>query len=147
MRWHTRLAKYDFQVIYEKGSHNVYSDALSRLKTIAETTADDRDEIPSFLLNEQCLEHTEISNVTETKVPPELQYKHNRRKIHLLRQNDDYATHESAEQNDMAQDELFKIFPIAILADPIFEPISVEEMATAQLHHSFCTHISSHLNE
>ena len=52
MRWRLRLAEYDFQVMYKLGALNTQADALSRLKTLAETVHEDWDEIPAFMVSE-----------------------------------------------------------------------------------------------
>lgn len=49
MRRVLRLAEYNFQVMYKSGPRDIHTDAISRLQTLAETTADDWDEIPSCL--------------------------------------------------------------------------------------------------
>ena len=40
IRWRLRLAQCDFEVLYKKGKINTQADALSSLKTLAETIID-----------------------------------------------------------------------------------------------------------
>ena len=51
MRWRIRLCEYNFQIKYKKGSQNAQADALSRLKTLAETIRHDDEDIPTFMIN------------------------------------------------------------------------------------------------
>ena len=52
IRWHLRLAEYDFEVKYKKGKVNTQAGALSRLNTAAETIVhDNSDDIPVFSLD------------------------------------------------------------------------------------------------
>lgn len=50
VRWPFHMAKYSFQARHKKGPHNVYIDALSWLRTNAETTSGDWDKIRSILI-------------------------------------------------------------------------------------------------
>lgn len=53
MRWWLRLAEFDFEVIYKKGTVDQQADALSRLRTKAETIyPDDDDDVLAFLLTD-----------------------------------------------------------------------------------------------
>ncbi|CAN8076686.1 unnamed protein product [Agarophyton chilense] len=51
MRWRLRLAEFDFDVQYRKGSYNTQADALSRLVTTGEALPVKDDEIPCFAVN------------------------------------------------------------------------------------------------
>ena len=50
IRWHLKLAEFDFEVLYKRGYINTQADALSRLPTAGETTVDVDDEIPCFAI-------------------------------------------------------------------------------------------------
>ena len=52
MRWRLRLSEFDFRIEYKKGTLNAQADALSRLRTLGETTVPIDDDIPSFFLEE-----------------------------------------------------------------------------------------------
>lgn len=145
MRWGLRLVEYNFHVMYKKGPRNVHDDALFRLQTLAEVTAGDWDQTPSFLLCEQFSEQTEINHVINIAVPLKLRYRHNRGDIQL--QQDDNATGNSTCLDDMAPDELIATLPVFKSADSMFEPISEKEMATAQLHDAFCVDIGLRPND
>ena len=134
--------------MYKKGPQNVHADALSRLRTAAETVADDWDEIPSFLLEEEFSGVTDDETDNRAHLPRKLRFKQSRRK-HLSAQSLDMLD----EVNDLLYldhyngDQLFAILPDPTPSDPMFEPISMEELATAQLSDAFCVQIRRRLNE
>lgn len=105
MRWKLRLSENNFKVMYKRGPLNVHADELSRLQTLAKTTADNWDEIPSFLLSKKFSDHTEINHVVNAALPPKLRQKQNRRDIQL--QRDMYAAGYSTCIDVMAPDKLF----------------------------------------
>ena len=148
MSWRLRLAEYNFQVMYKKGPQNVHADAVSRLRTAAETVTDDWDEIPSFLLEEEFSDVTDDETDNRTHLPRKLRFKQSRRK-HLSAQPLDILD----EVNDLLyldhydSDQLFATLPDPTPSDPMFEPISIEELATAQLSDAFCVQIRRRLNE
>ena len=51
-RWRLRLFEFNFEVRYNKGRDNHYSDALSGLLTGSPTEDDDIDDIPAFAIEE-----------------------------------------------------------------------------------------------
>lgn len=79
MQWCRRLPEYNSQVMYKKDPLDVQADALSRVRSLAETTTDDWDKITSFLLNKKFLEHTDIHHADDTTLPHKLRfnYAHN----------------------------------------------------------------------
>lgn len=100
-----QLAEHNVQVIYKKDPRNVHANALLRLRTMADTTAEDWDELPSFLPSKQFAEHTEVNHMADAAVPPKLRHKHNRRDIQLLHDHD--ATGNLTFLDDMAPEKLF----------------------------------------
>lgn len=135
MRWRLRLAEYNFQVHYKKGPSNVHADALSRLRTTAETTTDDWDEIPSFSL--------EGNLPSPDTFPP---------KKRFLCDQSQFAHCDNIASADLIldasiHDELFAALPDPTPEDPLFRPISMEELAVAQFHDAFCVDIRRRLNE
>ena len=52
MRWRLRLGEFDFRIEYKKGLKNTQADALSRLRTLGETTVPLEEEIPCFTMSE-----------------------------------------------------------------------------------------------
>ena len=86
LRWRFRLAEYNFHVMYKKGPQNVHADALSRLRTATETVADDWDEIPSFLVEEEFSDVTDDETDNRTHLPRKLRFKQSRRQ-HLSAQS------------------------------------------------------------
>lgn len=116
--------EYSFQVKYNKGPRNVHTDALYRLKTLAETTTVDRDEKFSFLFSLQHSERTKTHQGASTVVPPKLPFKQNSRVTRL--QQDNGTTFNTAHLGDMAPDKLFAALPEPTFAEPMFEPIPNE---------------------
>lgn len=122
MRWALRLVEYNFQVLYKKNLRNANADALSRPKTLAETTANYWDEIPSFRLNEKHPERTKIDRGASTVLLSKLHFEQFSRIFRLQHDND--ATFNPKHLDDMAPDELFAMLAVPPSADPMFEPIS-----------------------
>lgn len=99
MRWRTRPAEYNFQVVYKKVYRDVHADALSRLCTFAETTANNWDKIPSLAVSEHISKHTKMSHVAKAATPRKLRYKHTCKNTQLQRKDD--ATGDSTCVDDM----------------------------------------------
>lgn len=118
---------------------------MSGLKKLAKTTADDWDEIPSFLLSKQHLERIKRNQSANTVVPPKLHFKQFRRDIPL--QKDNGATCDPAHLDDIALDRLIPTLQVLASTDPIFKAISSEERITAQFDDAFCVDIRRRLNE
>lgn len=144
MRWRLHLAKYNFQLMYKKCPRNFYADALSRLATLAEITADDWDELPPILLTNITSAHTETHYKDNHSSPRKLRYKLACKDTHPHRDN---TLCNAACLNDMTQEDLFAALPDPTPADPVFEPIPDKEMVTAQFHDAFCVNIRSRSNE
>lgn len=125
--------------MYKKGERNVHADVLSCFKILAETTADDWDETRSFLLDEHHSERTKINRGAKTVVQSKLHSKQIIKDIRQQHVND--ATCDPTHLENMAPDELLTILPVPTPADPMLEPISEEERATAQFHNVFCVDI------
>lgn len=128
--------KYNFQIVYNKGSRNIHAGVLSWLQSLAGTTADNWDEFPSLLLIKQFSEHTKINQVVKTAMTPKLCYKNSRKEIEL--QRDEEATLVSTCLGDMALEKLFAVPSVFTSANPRFRRISKKEMTTAQFHNDFC---------
>ena len=122
MRWRLRLAEFDFNVQYKRGKLNQQADALSRLRTMAETIDDDSEEIPTFLITDS----QQLTNEEES------------------------TQHEEEEDilslEDTKWDELFMILPEPTQSDPTFQPILEEELLSTQFSDPFCTEIRRRLN-
>ena len=149
MRWRLRLAEFDFQIMYKKGKLNTQADALSRLRTLAETIRHDDDDIPAFML----LEHNKNYNLDKLDNQPLKQrYKTTSNKNNLgnttcARQECEEETEEDLlHLDDNHADSLFATLPELTPSDPTFQPISDEEMSTAQLSDEFCSDVRRRLN-
>ncbi len=132
MRWRLRLAEFDFEVAYKKGTINTQADALSRLRTLAETITDDSDEIPSFLSEEH---NFTLSDISDEAIEDAIGFI-----------DDEYNDLDEGDLDDSHADELFATLPDVLPSDPTFQPISDEELLTAQLSDSFCSDIRNRLN-
>ena len=156
MRWRLILAEFNFQIMYKLGRLNTQADALSRLRTKAEAIGQDEDDIPAFMLLDSIerASNSERSPTTEEQlaVPAKLRFKHNRSTT--ISTNAPYTCGELDEQDsddlftldDDHSDELFATLPEPTPSDPMFQPISLEEMLTAQLSDQFCSDIRRQLN-
>ena len=147
MRWRLRLAEYNFQIKYKTGTTNVHADALSRLRTNAETVQDDWDEIPSFLLEDDPSDVNE-NNHDLLVLPTKLRFK---QRFSVYQHDCQHTGMDSVDDllnlDEYESDELFATLPSPVPSDPTFEPISVEELATAQFTDAFCVDIRRRLNE
>ena len=96
VRWRLRLAEFNFQVMYKKGKENQQADALSRLRTLAETIQDDWDEIPSFMMEEEINEndHSQVDR------PIKHRFKH-QRKQHFQQKCETENHSEDSEVNEI----------------------------------------------
>ena len=138
MRWRLRLAEFNFEIAYRKGCLNHHGDALSRLKTLSETIHETDNDVPTFLL----IEDASAKEPTDTEISHqecqlECQCKHCR--------NEDDET--LIELSDELADELYAALPEPTTTDPMFQPITDEELLTAQLSDPFCSAVRRHLNE
>lgn len=106
IRWRLHLSKSNLQVMCRKDPCNVHADALSLLTTLAETTADDWDAIPSFFLSHQNSAHTEIHHEGSLFTPLELHYKLACKNTQLQR---DDTLCDAKCLIDMSQDDLFPV--------------------------------------
>ena len=61
--------------MYKKGPSNVHADALSRLRTNAETIADDWDEIPCFITEGDISDVTDEEDNQDNGIPTKLRFK------------------------------------------------------------------------
>ncbi len=121
MRWRLVLAEFNFQIKYKLGRLNTQADALSRLQTRAETIRHD-DDIPAFLM-------PDFTNDTCDS------------------DNDECDSEDLLQLDYNPADELFATLPEPTPSDPLFTPITTEELLTEQLSDSFCTTIRRQLNE
>ena len=140
IRWRLRLAEFNFNIAYKKGTCNQQADALSRLHTLAETVHEDWDDIPSFIL----------SDLSEESADPSSQPPKGRYKLAYANHQTLYGSTDKEEESDIADlpaDKLFSIQHQRTSTDPIFTPINHEELATAQLSDPFCTEIRRKLDE
>ena len=64
LRWRLRLSEFDFSINYKKGSSNLQADALSRLRTLGETTVEPDYELPCFAV-EQSDDDSDIEVIEE----------------------------------------------------------------------------------
>ena len=134
MRWRLCLAEFDFQVAYKKGKLNQQADALSRLRTLAETVTSDPDEIPTFTLDATENSDTQLSTSGYTcphDYPCDNDYVY----------EDDILLLE-----DQQADELFATIPEPTRNDPTFQPITHEELVIGQQQDAFCSDIRRKLN-
>ena len=87
------------------------------------------------------------TNHDELVLPTKLRFK---QRFNVFKQD---CQHDMDDVNDLLNldeyesDELFATLPSPVPSDPIFEPISVEELATAQFTDAFCVDIRRRLNE
>ena len=148
MRWRLRLCEYTFTVKYKKGKANVHGDALSRLRTRAETVADDWDEIPSFLME---LENSDVFDVQldlTQPLPTKLRFKQlYQESTASCEKQQQELVQDSQHLDDVESDQLFATLPSPTPTDPVFQPITDEELVTAQLTDDFCVSVRRRLNE
>lgn len=79
-----------------------------------------------------------------TAVPCKLRYKYACTDNQLERNND--ALCDLICVDDMASFKLFATLPTPTSGEPMFEPMSEEEMSTAEFYDDFCVHIRRRLN-
>ncbi len=137
MRWRLRLSEYDFQVMYKQGHLNTQADALSRLHTLAETVHEDWDEIPAFTVIEYASDYEHLFANTPLK----------KRFKHPSPHNYDDEQEDILDLSDVTADAVFATLPEPKKTDPLFSPITHEELVTAQLSDPFCTDVRRKLNE
>ncbi len=143
MRWRLLLSEFDFEIKYKKGNLNCQADALSRLRTLAETIPEDHDTIPSFLATESEESETDL---TTDRLPANLLFKQTTKTL----SNEHFTCPETSDLlylDDVEVDAVLATLPVPTRNDPIFTPISHEELVIAQQQDSFCSDIRRKLNE
>ena len=118
-RWRLRLAEFDFDIKCNKGKENHFADAMSRLHTNGETEVGDDDDIPSFRLTDPRPAHN--SDPEDTTDPPDAE------PIDFLELEYDDDDHLLLAQEPPEPTE------------PVYTPITTEELLTNQLHDAFCS--------
>lgn len=117
--WSLRRAEFDFEVRYKLGKANQQVDALSQLRTEAETVkSNDDDDILVFIIDDT------VDNPPTDSIEPDLM------DPDYLSLDEFYATQEAPNSNDTA-----------------FTPIELEDLASRQMHDRFGTEICPRLNE
>ena len=130
LRWRLRLAEYDFEIKYKLGKLNTQADALSRLLTDSEAAHEDMEEIPCFLAD--ACERTDTTVCPLNEVDTEVDA--NDRDV------------DDSDRCDVVADEVFATLPAPTPEDPIFAPITHEELVTCQLSDPFCQEIRQKMN-
>ena len=135
MRWRLRLAEFDFEVKYKLGKLNTQADALSRLYTDSEAAHEDMEDIPCFAMSEDQSDGHDpahVLNVVDTSNDSDTDDQHDSDGI--------------IETCDTRTDEIFATLPAPRPSDPVFTPITHEELVTAQLSDPFCQEIRRKMN-
>ena len=152
MRWHLVLAEFNFNIQYKLGRLNTRADALSRLRTTAETIYEDPDDIPTFILDASDVSDNESSNA-----PLKMRFKlRNTANKRQLTSRDDTTQHDNVNQlmeledplvlDDDSADAAFATLPSPTRDDPLFQPISTEELHVCQQQDALCSDIRRRLN-
>lgn len=106
------------------------------MSTNAETTSDEWDKFPSFLID------------TNYDLPHILPLKLRFKRIQNQQSQHDYVDpNDELNHDDPIPDTLFVMIPEATPANPIFQPVSIEELTVAQLDDGFSVKIRRRLNE
>ena len=119
MRWRLRLAEFDFEIQHKKGRLNTQADALSRLKTDAETVYDpEADVVPVYLAEEEIARREE-----DNDEPVNTDFLH-----------EDWAEHDAALVNEQEA------------VHTAVNPVKWEELLTEQQSDEFCMKVREQIN-
>ena len=138
MRWPLRLAEFNFEIAYRKGCLNYHGDALSRLKTLSETIHENDYDVPTFLLTE---DPSQSESTADSNSHQECLTKC---QCDECRTDDDEIL---VDLSDKLADEMYAALSEPTTTDTMFQPITDEELLTAQLSDPFCSAVCRHLNE
>lgn len=128
-----RVAKFDLEVAYKKEEAYVHVNLLSRLKTPAETIIDNDHDIPSF--RPQIEESFVLDCVSDEMAKNTVECT-----------DDGDNEQDDCDPDDYHANELITTLPDAQSSVPMFQPISQEELRTAQLSVSLCSEIGKRLS-
>jgi transposase InsO family protein len=124
-RWRLRLSEFDFDIQYKKGRVNTQADALSRLRTDAETAFDpEADAVPVYLA--EAIRAVEEDETTGNDTRPSAEV--------------EFLSEEWAEHDAMLVNENASAKPVQVT------PITWHELLTEQLSDDFCSRIRSRVN-
>ena len=109
---------------YKHGEENQQADALSRLETKSPAAHEEWDDIPAFILDVDMAASAALADEGDN----------------CIEDNED-------DLSDAYADEVFATLPPVTREDPMFTPISHEELVTAQLSDPFCTEVRLAINK
>ncbi len=131
MRWRLRLAEFNYDICYKKGASNHHADAMSRLATLSPANTESEDDEPLLW----------IEDAIDGPIPSKLRFKLST-SDHLCLDTDEEDLGDIADAN---ADETYATLPEPTHDDPIFSPVTAEEMITAQWSDAFCVAIRQDL--
>ena len=138
MRWRLRLAEYNFELAYKKGTLNQQADALSRLVTLSETIHEGDNDVPAFLLEEANQVGTEPDSGPKHDVLCHCDQ---------CTDSNNTETEQVLDLSDDRADEIYAALPEPTQSDPSFTPITEEELVTSQFSDQFCSAVRRQLGK